>query len=162
MERENLYRGKRVDNGEWAEGSLVMVCDGETLKRYPCIVISYNHDTFDWEEVIPETVGQFTGLTTPNHKTNLSSEVIEDDIFRATKETDDGEDITYYLVVMWIKQLAAFYLIPVEYYYVIRDNDVSNEPEFAWLFDEASLCDFSLDSQLIKVGNIHDNPEFLE
>lgn len=66
MKREILFRGKRIDNGEWVNGSLVMVCDGETLKRYPCIVISYNHDTFDWHEVDPKTVGQFTGLTDKN------------------------------------------------------------------------------------------------
>lgn len=66
MKREILFRGKRIDNGEWVYGSLVLVCDGETLKRYPCIVISYNHDTFDWHEVDPKTVGQFTGLTDKN------------------------------------------------------------------------------------------------
>lgn len=52
----------RKRNNEWVEGSLVMVNNGETLNRYPCIVVSYNHDAFDWYEVIPETVGQFTGL----------------------------------------------------------------------------------------------------
>lgn len=62
MKREIIFRGQRVDNKEWIEGSLVMVNNGETLNRYPCIVFSYNHDTFDWYEVIPETVGQFTGL----------------------------------------------------------------------------------------------------
>lgn len=63
MKREILFKGKRVDNKEWVEGSLVMVCNGETLKRYPCIVISYNHDTFDWHEVDLQTVSQFTGKT---------------------------------------------------------------------------------------------------
>ncbi|MCT4256739.1 hypothetical protein HZP34_18550 [Elizabethkingia anophelis] len=61
--REIIFRGKKKRNNEWVEGSLVMVSDGESLNRYPCIVVSYNHDTFDWYEVIPETVGQFTGLT---------------------------------------------------------------------------------------------------
>ncbi len=68
MKMEIKFRCKRVDNGEWEYGSLVMVCNGETLKRYPCIVISYNHDTFDWHEVIPETVGQFISLKDKNGK----------------------------------------------------------------------------------------------
>ena len=65
MKREILFKGKRIDNKEWVEGNLVMVCNGETLKRYPCIVISYNHDTFDWLEVDPKSVSQFTGKTIP-------------------------------------------------------------------------------------------------
>lgn len=158
MEREHLYRGKDED-GCWHEGYYYKECGNVYIIEDRQIKSKLNKNIS--YKVIPETIGQFTGLTTPNHKINLSSEVIEDDIFRATKETYDGEDITYYLVVMWIKQFAAFYLIPVEHYYVIKDNDVSNELEFAWLFDEALLCDFSLDSQLMKVGNIHDNPEFL-
>ena len=64
--RQIIFRGKKKRNNEWVEGSLVMVSDGESLNRYPCIVVSYNHDTFDWYEVIPETVGQFTGLTDKN------------------------------------------------------------------------------------------------
>lgn len=35
MSREIKFRGKRIDNNEWACGSLVMVCDGESLKKYP-------------------------------------------------------------------------------------------------------------------------------
>ncbi len=64
--REILFRGKRTRDKEWVEGYLVMVTDGQTLNRYPCIVVSYNHDTFDWYEVIPETIGQFTGLLDKN------------------------------------------------------------------------------------------------
>jgi hypothetical protein len=37
MKREILFKGKRIDSKEWVEGSLVMVCDGETLKRYPLL-----------------------------------------------------------------------------------------------------------------------------
>lgn len=64
--REILFRGQRVDNGQWVCGSLVYVTDGNTLKQYPNIVISYNHDTFDWHDVEPETIGQFTGLLDKN------------------------------------------------------------------------------------------------
>ena len=105
---------------------------------------------------------QFTGLLSKNHKANLQPEIYEDDIFRHTKETDSGEDITAYSVVMWIEQLAAFYLVPIEHYDVIKGNDVSEEKEFSWLFEDAELRDFSIDIGLIKVGNIHDNPELVQ
>jgi uncharacterized phage protein (TIGR01671 family) len=68
MKREILFKGKRIDNKEWVEGSLVMVCNGETLKRYPCIVISYNHDTFDWHEVDTKTVSQFINQKDKNNR----------------------------------------------------------------------------------------------
>jgi hypothetical protein len=60
--REILFKAKRVDGKGWVEGNLLMVCNGETLERFPHIVISYNHDTFDWLQVIPETVCQFAGI----------------------------------------------------------------------------------------------------
>ncbi len=57
MEREILFRGKRVDNGEWVEGSLIGndVIVGK--------IVEFEEDYFCtefWYKVDPETVGQFT------------------------------------------------------------------------------------------------------
>jgi hypothetical protein len=54
----NKFRGKRIDNGEWVYGYLV--------KQFGVFKIydDSKEDFGDWiHEVIPETVGQFTGLT---------------------------------------------------------------------------------------------------
>ena len=58
--REILFRGKRIDNGEWVEGSL----STEYLKECGCVMISPTADTC--YKVDPETVGQYTGLTDKN------------------------------------------------------------------------------------------------
>jgi hypothetical protein len=68
MKREILFKGKSVETGKWVYGSLVLVCNGETLKRYPCIVISYDHDTFDWIEVTQKSVSQFINQKDKNGK----------------------------------------------------------------------------------------------
>ena len=61
--REILFRGKRVDNGEWIEGFYCPCCFGWFPCR-PAIVPKEDMDNGHWhaEKVDPETVGQFTGL----------------------------------------------------------------------------------------------------
>jgi len=67
--REIKFRGKRKDNGEWVYGYLFIL-----QERY-CIVSKegrfrdneYGHFNLDGVfEVLPETVGQFTGLKDKN------------------------------------------------------------------------------------------------
>ena len=67
MKREILYRGARMGDGKFVYGSLVFVKENDKSENeLPHIVISYGPDTFDWFEVDPETVGQFTGMTDKN------------------------------------------------------------------------------------------------
>jgi len=69
--RETKFRGKRVDNGEWVYGYYGVKGEGTEIEQY-CIMDSVlNSGTtsyfyFSDIEVIPETVGQFTGLTDKN------------------------------------------------------------------------------------------------
>lgn len=55
--REILFRGKDIDNGIFVTGYLI---GNETCKKYITLVGSY------CKEVIPETVGQYTGLEDKN------------------------------------------------------------------------------------------------
>ena len=85
MEREILFRGKvsgkRLNKGEWIEGNLVHQLDyyGKPCDKY---FILNKYDTNDYEigepiQVIPATVGQFTGLTDKN---KIPQKVFEGDI----------------------------------------------------------------------------------
>ena len=76
--REVLFRGKRIDNGEWVSGSLIT---DEVNHAYIAQIIAGELVTF---EVFPETVGQYTGRTDKK-----GTMIFEGDVVQLTSERSD-------------------------------------------------------------------------
>lgn len=153
--REIMFRGKRLDNGEWVEGYLYE-------HKPPLVGIVSENDVpepsqwfiartgfADWNmprpvefvEVDPSTVGQYTGLKDKNGKRIFDGDII------AVPYEEDRE--------------------PVEGTFIYYENGklYFDETNFGWyvkfLGDQLSLWEFD-DCGVTIIGNIHDNPELLD
>ena len=134
--REILFRGKRIDNGEWVYGHYGEYTNmrSETISAMsvPNKNSIYGNLCYD---VDPSTVGQYTGLTDKNGK-----KIFEDDIVKVTD--DNGE--------MNVCSCGIGYVLFYDGVWYI-DDEVND-----------GLYDVSKIYYIEVIGNIHDNPELLK
>lgn len=144
MNREILFRGKCVDNGEWIEGNLLTYPSGDT--RIAVTVSGHKNPAIygSLEFVIPETVGQYTGLTDKNDK-----KIFEGDIIKFTTWDCQGSDTQHIGVVKLAYGMWSIWK--------------SSNSEY-WGADGAFglYMVHSGDDEIEVIGNIHENPELLE
>ena len=78
---EILFRGKRIDNGEWVFGYYVCLYDNKgniSHRIYSGYAETDCGDFYpDWFEVDPKTVGLFTGLTDKNDKKIFEEDIVK-------------------------------------------------------------------------------------
>ena len=148
--REILFRGKDIDNGKWIYGGYVHL-----HKTTYCYAGSDdgNNDIHrivfermtDWNlpnqhmmaDVLPETVGQYTGLVDKN-----GVKIFEGDIVSYFKKDILNSEVIYKDGCFMFRFISEF---------TQRMRQSKQEP----IFDNVSMCGE-------VIGNIHDNPELLK
>jgi uncharacterized phage protein (TIGR01671 family) len=128
------FRAKDINKKQWCYGSLLTnYYEFDEPKTYSIV------DREDYHfPVIPETIGQFTGLCDDNGK-----DIYEGDVLKV-------EDSDYYCFVRWDIDFAAFVAVRFQHGshffcgYNLLDDDLPS------------------DTQLCVIGNIHDNPELIK
>lgn len=139
-EHMGLYRGKRVINDDWVEGSL-LVCN--LNNAYGPQIMWYTEEGLMGVDVDPDTVGECTGLTDKNGKLIFEGDIIsirfEDDY-----EPPSSPTVWYSLAkVVWSDNFHGWYA------------HFEGGGEIAlWEYDD---CD-----DVVVTDNIHDNPELLK
>ena len=138
MMRKILFRGKRIDNGKWVEGDLRHWRNGS--------VGIHSDELKGTLPVLPETVGQYTGLTDAD-----GSPIFEGDMFEPFDDEFDKSVVEF--------RHGAFRVITYGITGAMMPYGWDETAGGYGELDEYELIDW-IDCGVI--GNIHDNPELME
>lgn len=135
--REILFRGKRADNGQWVEGFYAKSGDKTFIIIDNDIAVGY----VTMKEIIPKTVGQYTGLTDRN-----GTRIFEGDIVEMHGGCDAMDMREYDIRCMVVYGRTGY------------GADIG----FAGAYKSGMRVSLMGEGSLTVIGNIHDNPELLE
>ena len=174
MENRYLYRGKRIDNGEWVKGNLIQSCDA--TDGWETIIIPVKNSNMftkhikhgygnlgfeNWYRVDASTICQCTGLRDKNGKLIWENDIVDFLGHKGTVVFECGSfGIAYKAPIDW--NGIETNILPItgcenRLYACGNDNYISLW-EIYWNFNDE---DNSLNTVDV-VGNAFDNPELLE
>lgn len=146
--REILFRGKHARTGEWVEGFYYAqkhryAGGNRFFGEHAMITTGINETSGGWGEstetieyeVIPDTVGRYTGLTDKNGKKIFEGDIVKAQDHLITSPFCDG------IVGKIVYDECAFFIEP------------RNPIDSQLLYNECAVYEI--------LGNIYDNPELL-
>jgi uncharacterized phage protein (TIGR01671 family) len=147
MEDRFLFRGKRIDNGEWVQGNLIRSNDAEV--GYEAIIIPTNDSNMytkgegrgdlgfeNWHRVDKDTICQCTGLKDKNGKMIWENDVCD--------RKEQYPEIVKYCNGDWT----------LDYSYASHKESGGCYCNLGFYAEERKCVEV--------IGNIFDNPELLE
>lgn len=136
MNNRYISRGKRKDNGTWVDGNLVYT-------RTTTLGVVTEIYTLEMRyEVIPKTVGQYTGLKDKNGKKIFEGDIVE------SRASENKEDWKRWVVQFTDGSFCFEREIPRKRKYKYEQNLLG--------IDNIELYGLTV------IGNIHDNPKLLQ
>jgi uncharacterized phage protein (TIGR01671 family) len=158
--QQYLFRGKRIDNGEWVTGNGIVIVDAD----YAAIPQTKDVTSKDYAiklcKVIPETVGMWTGLKDKNGK-----DVYQGDIITHTRKSrPHSKSAKTTLVTCLVEWDSGYSKGPGK----SNPSSFNREPGFAaypvdrkaegadWGYDWSEFHNCEI------IGNCFDNPELVK
>lgn len=144
--REILFRAKDTFNEEWVEGYYEFGYDAETEKpSHYMWVLNHTEKYGEMFMVLPETVGQYTGLTDKNGK-----KIFEGDILKIARVSDSIGSYYFPPLVYPVNAVVRWDMCAWTWETLCKDKRYIHFPD-AWCHYECEV-----------IGNIHDNPELMK
>ena len=149
MNREIIFRGKRIDNDEWVYGRGLQQCKdelgNEIVAIFTDVVKTENYIkkegryTLNYVPVKVETLGQYTGLKDRNGK-----KIFEGDILEYIGKRKDNMNKVYRRKVVFHEGMFALLSKELPAYSALNYHCMK-DGRSAWRV----------------IGNVHDNPELI-
>lgn len=168
--REMLFKGKRLDNGEWIEGNLFKAKRYSTdIWHYYILPIGVTYEWGYWGaelktwEVDPDTVREYTGLRDKNGKPIYEGHIVKCNHSFFTAEAEKAEAKKPRKSYGKEIEKTAYGDFQCRYWrnYVVSFHDGrirgQNGSDTCYLKQS-----YIRNHEVEIIGNIHDNPELLE